>query len=295
MEYLFLILKVIIFIGLAPLLSGIITRIKNNLRFRKGPGIWQPYFNLFKLFRKDEVVSEQASWIFRSAPYIVFAATLTALMLVPALTAWPLPIFTGDFLTIIFLLSLGRFFLALAGLDPAATFGGMGSSREMFIASFVEPVVILAIFAVSLTAETTNLAIIAAFKAMHPATVLAAGALLLVTLAETSRIPIDNQETHLELTMIHEALILEYSGRSLGLLELAAYMKQILFFSLISLIVFPGWNDLASFLLKWLALGVIVAVVEISLAKMRLFRAVDWLSFAGILAIMAIMTLILGV
>jgi len=295
MSYSFYILHVVLLIALAPLLSGIITKIKNNLRFRKGPSIFQPYFNLFKLLAKDEVISEHASWIFRATPFIVFASTTTALLLVPVLAGGPLPIFAGEFLTIIFLLSLGRFFLALSGLDPATTFGGMGASREMFISSFVEPVVILALFAVSLVAGTTNLGGFAALKAMNPTMVLAVGALLLVTLAETSRIPIDNQETHLELTMIHEAMILEYSGRSLGLLELAAYIKQVLFFSLISLVVFPGFNDPVFFLLKLLALCVVVAIVELSLAKMRLFRAVDWLSFAGVLAIMAIISLILGV
>lgn len=263
-------LEIIIFAFTAPLISGIITKIKNNLRFREGPGIFQPYFNLIKLFSKEEVVSEHSSWIFKAAPAVVFAAALSALFLLPFG-------FTGDLIAVLFLLSLGRFFLALAGLDPASAFGGMGSSREMFISSLTEPVAMLAVFAIYL--DASNIMVIAA--------------LFLVALAETSRIPVDNQETHLELTMVHEAMVLEYSGRSLGLIEIAAHIKQLIFFLIIALLVFPGFNGFLSLAAKLLALCALVAATEVSLAKMRLFRAVDFLSFAGLLAVLGIIWKIL--
>ena len=288
MGALYLLLQMALLTALAPLVSGVITWIKNNLRRRKGPGIFQPYFNLAKYFAKDEVISEHASWIFRAAPYIVFAATLTAACLVPAFFRLSLTQYVGDFIALIFLLSLGRFFLSLSGLDPASAFGGMGSSREMFISSFVEPVILLAIFGVSLSLRTTNLAAVAGARALTIPTALAVIALFVAALAETSRLPVDNQETHLELTMVHEAMVLEYSGRSLALLELAAYLKQLIFLALIAGLL-PG-----AFLLKLLGLAVAVALVELSLAKMRLFRVVDLLTFAAILAFLSIVGLVLG-
>ena len=288
MSCLYLLLQMVLFVALAPLVSGVITWLKNNLRGRKGPGIFQPYFNLAKYFAKDEVVSEHASWIFRAAPYIVFAATFTAACLVPAFFRLSLTQYVGDFIAVIFLLSLGRFFLSLAGLDPASVFGGMGASREMFISSFVEPVVLLAIFGVSLSLGTTNLLAVGGARPMTIGAAVAVLALFVATLAETSRLPVDNQETHLELTMIHEAMVLEYSGRSLALLELAAYLKQLIFFVLIVNLL-PGF-----FLLKILGLAVVVALVELSLAKMRLFRVVDFLAFAALLAFLSIVGLVLG-
>ncbi|OGC05004.1 hypothetical protein A2276_03525 [candidate division WOR-1 bacterium RIFOXYA12_FULL_43_27] len=263
-------IEIIILAFASPLLSGIITKIKNNLRFRKGPGIFQPYFNLIKFFSKEEVVSEHASWIFRIAPPVVFAAAFSALFLLPFG-------FTGDLIAILFLLSLGRFFLALGGLDPASAFGGMGSSREMFISSLTEPVAMLAVFAIYLDASN----------------IMAVAALFLVALAETSRIPVDNQETHLELTMVHEAMFLEYSGRSLSLIEIAAYIKQLIFFLIIALLIFPGFNGFLFLAAKLLFLCVLVAVTEVSLAKMRLFRVTDFVSFAGLLAVAGIIWKIL--
>lgn len=286
-------------IALAPLISGIITKIKNLLRFRKGPSIFQPYYDLIKYFGKDEVISEDSSWIFRATPYIVLSSTITALMLVPSLAVFGQTGFIGDFLTVIFLLALGRFFLALAGLDPATTFGGMGSSREMFISSLVEPVAMLAVMAVSLQAGTTDLSVMAQSQVITASTIIAFVSLFLVMLAETSRLPIDNQETHLELTMVHEAMVLEYSGRSLALLELASYLKQMIFFLILALLILPGfgsgWAAGLVLLAKLLALAVTVAVVEVSLAKMRLFRVVDFLSFAGVLSVMAVIALVLGI
>jgi formate hydrogenlyase subunit 4 len=284
MENIYFILKIIALIAVSPLISGVITKIKNNLRFRRGPGIFQPYYNLAKYFSKDEVVSVNASWIFRAAPYIVLASAVTALVLA----------YGGELIAVIFVLSLGRFFLALAGLDPATTFGGMGSSREMFISSFVEPVLILAVLAVCLTSGSTQMGVISS-AGNTSAALLVCAALVLVTIAETSRIPIDNQETHLELTMIHEAMVLEYSGRSLALMELAAYVKQMLFFVIISMVLLPAFGGAAYIILKVLLISVVIAVTEVLLAKMRLFRVVDFLSFAGILSVLAVIAIVLGV
>ncbi|MCX5750962.1 MAG: NADH-quinone oxidoreductase subunit H [Candidatus Saganbacteria bacterium] len=295
MEVLSLISQTILIIIFAPLVSGIITKIKNNLRFRRGPSIFQPYYNLAKYFSKEAIISDSASWIFKATPYIVFASTVTAVMIIPVFIGGGITQYIGDFIAVIFLLALGRFFLALAGLDPATTFGGMGSSREMFISSFVEPVAIMAIFAAALTVGTTNLTALYGIGTMTTSLILAAASIFLITLAETARIPIDNQETHLELTMVHEAMVLEYGGRSLALLELAAYVKQLLFFIMISLFILPGFGGLLFLIAKILVLAIVVAFTEVSIAKMRLFRVVDFMFFAGILAILALIAIVLGV
>ena len=289
MEYFCWLVQIVLIVALAPLVSGIITWLKNNLRLRQGPGIFQPYFNLAKYLSKAEVISEHASWVFRAAPYVVLSATVAAACLVPAVWGAGFVQYAGDFIAVIFLLALGRFFLALAGLDPASAFGGMGSSREMFISSFVEPVILLSIFAVSLPLGTTNLLAAAGPRVISLSLIPAIAALFIATLAETSRVPIDNQETHLELTMVHEAMVLEYSGRSLALVELAAYVKQLVFFTLIANLL-PGY-----FLVKILALAVAVALVELSVAKMRLFRVVDLQVFAALLAFISLIGLVLGI
>ena len=296
MEILYQIIQLVALIGLAPLVSGLITKIKNNLRRRQGPGVLQPYYNLVKYCQKEETISEHASWIFRATPYIVLAATITAALLVPAFYPASLTRYLGELIALVFLLALGRFFLALAGLDAASAFGGMGSSREMFIASFVEPVILMAVFGVALAAGTTGLPALFGPRAMTISAALAVVALFLVTLAETSRLPIDNQETHLELTMVHEAMVLEYSGRSLALLELAAYLKQLIFFALIIGLLFTNlWPGPIFWLIKLLVIASAVALVELSLAKMRLFRVVDFLAFAGIIALLSVIAAGLGV
>src|SRR3989339_1305625 len=230
MKILFFVVQLSVLVLLAPLVSGIVRKIKSNLRMRQGPGVLQPYYNLIKLFKKEQVIRVNTSWIVRVAPYVVLVSSVLALMLVPVFVSDISLNYMGDFLLIIFILALGRFFLALAGLDAGSSFGGMGSSREMFISSFVEPVVVMVIFVVALNAHSTGLQVISAVPVLSLPLIIAATAMMFVIIAETSRIPVDNQETHLELTMVHEAMVLEYSGRSLALLELAAYLKQILFF-----------------------------------------------------------------
>lgn len=273
---------------------------------RRGAAVCQPYYNLRKFFVKGEVISDAASWIFRATPFVVLAATLTALFLAPAVIAANPAVLAGEFLAIIFILALGRFFLALAGLDAGSSFGGMGSSREMFISSLAEPAACLAVFALFLQPGTTNPELLGMINGLRLANIFAALGLFMVIIAETSRLPIDNQETHLELTMIHEAMILEYSGRSLALIELAAYLKQLLWFMLLGQILFPatvsysaGFIPLAVtslfFLAKIFVIAGIVGVVEILIAKMRLFRVMDYFGFAIVMGILAIVAAIMGI
>ena len=300
-----IILQIIFFIVSAPLLSGLITKIKNNLRMRKGQNVLQPYYNLAKLFSKDEVISETASWIFRVTPFVVLSSTLVAAILIPIFIFASFAHQMGDFFVLVFIFSLGRFFLALSALDTGSSFGGMGSSREMFISSLVEPALCMVILAVSLQFGSTDISAFSGVHAITVSSVVAALALLLITLAETSRIPVDNQETHLELTMVHEAMVLEYSGRSLALIEMASYIKQMIFFFLIAQIIFPiglpsgNLAQIIFWVLWYLArLGiivVIVALVEVTVAKMRLFRVADFLGFAFVLGVIATVCAILGV
>lgn len=274
--------KALMLVLFAPLVSGIMRKIKNILRMRKGQSVFQPYYNARKLFSKDEVVSGNVSWIFYTAPVIVFVSTICALLMI--LLVQPEPDMKNGMAILIaalFVLGLGRFFLALAGLDAGSSFGGMGSSREMFISGFAEPTAFIAIFVLCMGGG----------GGPKVSGVLAGIALFMVTIAETSRIPIDNQETHLELTMIHEAMVLEYSGRSLGLIELASHIKQIIFFTLVSWYFFPvlavGRWDWLLFSAKIVVIGSVIALIEISLAKMRFFRVVDFLSFSFLIALVA--------
>src|SRR6266540_3349526 len=240
-----LVLQLLLLLLLAPLLSGLIKNWKAKLQNRRGPRIWQPYFDLAKFLRKDMVISEHASWIFSITPYVLFLTALSAGLMVPLVTARaPLSLF-GGVLAIVGLMALGRFFLALGGLDPATAFGGMGSSREMTLAAIAEPAMMLAIFTVAITAGSTNLSQIVlasqepGWKFLDPAHALAFAAMFIVLLAETGRIPVDNPATHLELTMIHEAMLLEYSGRYLALIEWAASIKQLVLLALLANIFFP--------------------------------------------------------
>jgi formate hydrogenlyase subunit 4 len=301
-----ILLQLVFFIATAPLLSGLITKIKNNLRMRKGQSILQPYYNIIKLCAKAEVVSETASWIFRVTPLIVFSSTVTAATLIPVFIFSSPMHQAGDFLALIFIFALGRFFLALAALDTGSSFGGMGSSREMFISSLVEPALCLVVFSLFLQFGSTDISAFSGMHALSVSSLVAAVALFLVVLAETSRVPVDNQETHLELTMVHEAMVLEYSGRRLAFIEMASYIKQMIWFFLIAQIIFPIGSPSALNVPQlfywgvWYAarvfiIAVAVALVEVSVAKMRLFRVADFLGFAFVLGVIASICAILGV
>jgi len=306
MKILILILQLLLFITLAPFLSGLITKIKNYLRMRKGQSVLQPYYNLAKLFSKSEVVSETASWIFKVTPFVVFSSALAASLLIPLFIFADSLYQMGDFLALIFIFTLGRFFLALSALDTGGSFGGMGSSREMFISSLVEPVICLIVFSLFLQFGSTNILAFSGLHAISVSSIVAAAALFFVAIAETSRVPVDNQETHLELTMVHEAMLLEYSGRSLAFLEMASYIKQMIWFFLIAQIIFPislfGFFSLAQaglwllwYLTRIFIIAIAVALVEVTVAKMRLFRVADFLGFAFVLGVVAAVCAILGV
>ena len=261
-------------LALSPLLTGLIRNWKAKLQNRRGPRVWQPYFDLAKFLRKDMVISEHASWVFSITPYVLFLTALSAGLMTPMVTALAPMSLLGGALALIGLLGLGRFFLALGGLDPASAFGGMGSSREMTLSAIAEPAMMLAIFTVAIAAGSTNLSQIVlasqmpGWKFLDPSHALAFAAMFIVLLAETGRLPIDNPATHLELTMIHEAMLLEYSGRYLALIEWGASIKQLV------LMVLAG----------------AVVVVETTNAKLRLFRVPDLLSAAFILAMLALVS-----
>lgn len=306
MKITLILLQLIFFILAAPFLSGLITKIKNSFRMRKGQSVFQPYYNLIKLFSKGEVVSETASWIFKVTPFIVISSTLTAALLVPVFILSNSLCRMGDFLAMIFIFALGRFFLALAALDTGSSFGGMGSSREMFISSLAEPALYLVMFSIFLQFGSTDISVFSGTHAVSVSSIIAAIALFLIAIAETSRIPVDNQETHLELTMVHEAMVLEYSGRRLALIEMAAYIKQMIWFFLIAQIIFPiaapGSINLTGlfprglwYFARILVIAVAVALVEVSVAKMRLFRVADFLGFVFVLGVIAAICAILGV
>ncbi|MCX5694770.1 MAG: NADH-quinone oxidoreductase subunit H [Candidatus Omnitrophica bacterium] len=299
-------LQLVFFIVIAPFLSGLITKIKNYSKMRRGQSVFQPYYNLIKLFSKGQVVSETASWIFRVTPFIVISSVLTVALLVPVFILSNPLYRMGDFLVIIFIFALGRFFLALAALDTGSSFGGMGSSREMFISSLVEPALCLVVFSLFMQFGSTNIFVFSGNHAVSVASIVGAIALFLIAIAETSRIPVDNQETHLELTMVHEAMVLEYSGRSLALIEMALYVKQMIWFFLIAQIIFPiaapgSINSSALFfwglwyLARILVIAVVVAFIEVLVAKMRLFRVADFLGFVFVLGAIAAICAILGV
>jgi formate hydrogenlyase subunit 4 len=302
-----ILLQTVLLLLLAPLVSGCIKNWKAKLQNRRGSRIWQPYSDVVKFLRKDMVISEHASWVFSIAPYVVFVTSLLVGLMVPMLNAQaPLSVFGGA-LAVVGLLALGRFFLALGGLDPGSAFGGMGSSREMTISAIAEPAMMLAIFTVAITAGSTDLSqIVQATHApnwnlLNPMHVMAFAALFIVLLAETGRIPVDNPATHLELTMIHEAMLLEYSGRYLALMEWGASIKQLVLMTLLVNVFFPlGIATIATpaalavgllaYLVKLLFLSGAVVLVETTNAKLRLFRVPDLLSAAFVLATLALLS-----
>ena len=298
-------LQLALLLLVSPLVTGCIRTLKARLQTRRGPGVLQPYRDLYKLLRKGMVIPESASWLFSAVPYMVFLTALVAGLMIPTISATaPLGLF-GGVLAVVYLLGLGRFMLALGGLDAGSSFGGLGSSREMTISALAEPAMMLAIFTVAIGASSTSLSEIARaavgqqWRFLAPSQILAFAALFLVLIAETGRIPVDNPATHLELTMIHEAMILEYSGPYLALIECGAAIKQLLLMTLLLNSFFPfglqpDWSaasivtGLAILLLKLLALGCAIVLVETSNAKLRLFRVPELLAIAFTLGALAL-------
>jgi formate hydrogenlyase subunit 4 len=304
--WLLAILQLLLFVAAAPLLGGWIKRLKCRLQNRAAPSLFQPYRDLRKLLRKQTTLAANASWLFRATPYIVFGATLVTAAVVP-LIALPLPTAAvADVIVLAGLLALARFFTALAGMDIGTAFGGMGSSREMMIGALAEPALLMTVFTVAMTAHTTNLSEAVQFTlhsglVLRPSFLFAALALMMIAVAETGRVPVDNPATHLELTMVHEAMILEYSGRHLALIEWAGMIKLMVYCSLIANLFLP-WgiatdavplhllHGVLAIAAKLALLAVALVIWETVIAKMRLFRVPQFLGFAFMLALLGMLT-----
>lgn len=281
----------------APVVGGVIKQTKARLQRRHGPPFWQPYLDLRKLFRKEMVVATSATWLFHTAPFVHTAATLAAALLVPTVFATG-----GDMILVVGLLALSRFVLALAALESGSAFGGMGSSREMAVAAFVEPALLVTLGVFIIRTGTTNLAALVSDVAARgwgglvPGQLLAAVALLVITVVETGRVPADNPDTHLELTMIHEGMVLEYSGPYLGLIVWSHDVRQLLMLSLLAGLAFPAgifgplWTATAVYLAKTLLLGVLLAFMETATAKVRILKIPDLLMTAAALSILAVLS-----
>jgi formate hydrogenlyase subunit 4 len=309
--YVAMLLQTLIALVLAPLLVGFIRWLKARLQSRQGAAPWQPYFEIRKLFGKEAVVSHTASWLFNVTPFIVFATSVAVASLVPLIVAPPDAFVIGDLFAVVYLLLLGTFFLALAGLDTGSPFGGMGASREMTVVALTEPTVALSIVALALNAGSTSLSQIVTRTIAEPGMALGPGhlfafaSLFIVTLAETGRLPVDNPSTHLELTMIHEAMVLEYSGPYLALVEWGAALKLLIFLALAANLFIP-WGiattlspwalmvGAATFVVKLAILAVAIAVLETRVAKLRLFRVPELLSASFVLALLAVMSTFLA-
>ncbi|MFZ5646006.1 MAG: respiratory chain complex I subunit 1 family protein [Bacillota bacterium] len=285
--------QILFLLIVAPLINGIIKKAKALTQCRRGPGIFQPYFDLFKFLQREAVVSHNTSWITRAAPYICLGAYLAAGSLIPV---WqPQGMVFGDIIALTYLFALSRFFLALAGLEPASAFGGMGSSREMMISTLVETVLVLGLFGLVLAAGTTDLGGLAG-AGQNPAGVFAFIGLMIATVAETGRIPVDNPDTHLELTMVHEAMLLEYSGRQLGFLHWAAMVKQAVLLLLLAHLFWPqqpGVHPVPAVVIvagKVALLGLVLAAIESIMAKMRLFKIPELMVGGAAFCLLAVLT-----
>jgi formate hydrogenlyase subunit 4 len=297
-----------ILVALGPLVTGLIQKIKARFQCRRGAGIFQPYQDLWKLMRKGSVQSDTASPFFRVVPALVLGATFAAATLLPVLfvplgqgAASPAPL--GDAILLLGWLALARFLTAVSALDAGGAFGGMGASREMTVSTLVEPALMLVIFSIAISAGSTDLGAIAGHRVVTggffgASDFLALFAMLILLLAETGRIPVDNPDTHLELTMLHEGMLLEHSGPGLGCLILANHTKQIALMALVQALFLPRMAlgaatpealamGLAVFVLGALALSAFLAVVESAYAKLRFFNLPQFLSISLLSAFLA--------
>ena len=307
-DFTFQAVQMLLVLLLSPLLTGFVRKVKARLLRRQGPPLWQPYRDLVRLMRKEVVLAESASWLFRVIPYIIFAGTWVAAALVPTFRGGLLFSWSADLIAIIALLGSARFFLALAGLDVGTSFGGIGSSREMMIATLAEPAMLMIMFTLALIAGSTQLSAMAAFMlssqvGLRVSLGLALLALIMVAIAENARVPVDNPATHLELTMVHEAMVLEYSGRHLALIDLTSELKLLLYLSLIACLFVP-WGiatpgagpqaiaiGIVSYGGKLAAGGLLLAVFETAIAKMRVFRVPEFLGAALMLGLLGTLLL----
>ena len=294
---------------LAPLLTGWVNQCRAWLQSRSAPPLLQPYRVLAKLFQKDVVLAHNASPLFRAAPYLIFGCLCAAAAIVPTLgTDLPLNA-AADAIALVGLLALARLFIALAGMDVGTAFGGLGARREMLVGFLAEPALLMVLFTASLISNSTSLATIADTLAhkefvIYPSMAFAGVAFTMVSLAENARIPIDNPATHLELTMIHEAMVLEYSGRHLAMIEWAASLKLFVYSCIGLVLFFPfgiakggDWLGLVlalpALLVKLAAGGALLALIEMLSAKMRIFRAPEFLGTAFLLAVLSMLVHVL--
>jgi formate hydrogenlyase subunit 4 len=298
--------EVLFILLLSPLLTGVIRKVKSWMQCRQGPSVLQPYRDIWKLLRKSTVVSKEASWLFLVIPYVCLGAMVCLAVMVPVFTTGPSG-GVGDMVAVIYVLGLFRFMMVLGGLEGGSSFGGMGSSRELMISAIVEPTLLLSIFSVAAISGTTDLSAISdhfagqGLSGLSPTLFLASAAIFISLMAENSRVPFDNPATHLELTMVHEGMLLEYSGRELALMDMASYVRLTMFMVILSNVFFPwgialgtGAGELAvgvaSIALKLLVLSVSVALVESVMAKMRLFRLPNLLTISFTLSLLAVMS-----
>jgi formate hydrogenlyase subunit 4 len=302
-------LEILVALALAPLLTGWVNQWRAWLQNKSAPGLLQPYRLLHKLFYKESVVAEHASSVFRSAPYVVFGCMALASSIIPTLST-DLPLSqAADAIALVGLFALARVFVSLAAMDIGTAFGTMGARREMLIGFLAEPALLMVLFSASLISGSTSLTTMVETLAhrdlaIHPALAFAGVAFTMVSLAENARVPVDNPATHLELTMIHEAMILEYSGRHLALIEWAASLK-LFAYSCIGLALFAPWGvaeaqaplemlyALPALVGKLAIGGFALAVLETLSAKMRIFRVPEFLATAFLLAVIGMLVHIL--
>lgn len=285
MEILIVIIKFLFVPVVSPLCIGIIRKIKAFMQNRQGASIFQPYWDLWKLFHKDEVISPVSSWIFLYTPYLLFAITLVIFGI-------------NDFLVVLYLFTCASFFLSLAGIDTGSSFGGFGSSREMTVLALTEGGLLFSILPIAILTKTTNISVMVSVLSTLPLVeftpiIIAFIAFFIALLAENSRIPFDNPSTHLELTMIHEAMILEYSGKRLALIEWAAYNKFVIFGLIGTNLFFPWGSSIIFIMLKLVLLIGFVAIIESVIAKLRFFRLPDLLFTSFTLGVIALFLVII--
>ncbi len=300
-----LILQILITLLIAPFFTGVIRKMKAKVQHRVGASVFQPYYDLMKLFKKDLVVSNTASWIYNMAPYAYCISSVAAISCLPVVHGLTGFSFYTDLLVIVYLFVAGRIFMALAGLDTGSTFGGMGSSRELLVSALIEPALFIVIITVGARAEIASTNVAAIYEsvagntetAFTPMNILLSASMLLILIAESSRIPVDDPSTHLELTMVHEAMVLEYSGRHLALIEIGSYIKQLVFMTFIANILIPvGFNveniflGLGIYLIKVLIITILVGIVELNTVKFRLYSIPNFAVIALIVSILGFLT-----
>lgn len=298
-------INLILIILLAPFYVSLIKKVKAYSQRRKGPSLWQTYYNLIKLVKKETIYSKNASWIMHLGPIINLTCILTASLFVPLVFIPTSFLGFGNIILFLYLLALAKFFVALGGLDAGSTFGGMGSSREMSISAVIEPVSIIIFAALAYVFHTLNFFEIfgklayAPLSELNPSLLLLVISFFIVLITESARIPIDNPETHLELTMIHEAMILEQSGKNLAFLELASAIKQLLFMAILINIFLPGgiclnlslfgiFFALITFVFKNILLAIFIGLFESYFAKARFFRIPNLILIAFFLSLLTI-------